>query len=754
MGDLIKNIGRLCENHVEKIVLVLVGLVCAWLFFTRVVFSPVVVMVDNKKLTPGQVDTYIRDEKLPTLQGGLGQDATKTAAKLYKSPRTGTVDANDPVIVGIFDRPLAGGFEQLFDSPLDFISTEARFTKPAPLPPDRAYAGRKYRLPQVPDLTEPAANYLRAAAYIPIEEVTPKTTYDKAKVEPNDVDLVTVEAKFDAAELYRRFQACFNGVDVLNEQWRDPCLAKPVFAAVQVERQQVQQDGTWSNWQAVPRSQIEAHRTLFQVIEKVDELPPGGLEVRLMQFQDKMITMELLQPDSYQIASVEEDWFPPSYYEKFKSLQRRVEMDERRDQKEQRDREKNTGRETASARGGASGGRAGKAMGGRNQGAGGMGDGQYGGARTPGSRTARGTGRGDPMMPGYDQQQGRGKNRSTRRGTMGGADSMYPDMYGMSGMDGAQRKSSTDEAYWEFAQAMISYRTDLAKLEKPVLIWAFDDTVEPGQTYRYRIRLGVFNPVAGTSQLAEGDLAKNDQVILWSPYAEVSMPIEVRDKLYLFAKDVRDGAKAATVEVARYALGYWRSEDFQVKLGEAIGKEVEPKIERPPLRGPGGRITNPPGGPMMMPLPGGPGPQPGPGMPGMPGMGDYVMGSPDRANLPATVDYTTGKVLVDLVEVSDWASTPNLHPRKYHDMLYTGDGAFLEHMPVSPTNWSKDLVTTYQYIQVEKRREPQAFRAFNKGGLRGRGQRGMMPGYEDMGGAYDDMMMDMPGGGGPYGPYP
>jgi hypothetical protein len=752
MGDLVKNIGRLCENHVEKIVLALVGLVCAWLFFTRVVFSPVVLTVDNKKLTPGQIDTFIRTEKVPGLRAGPTPQVGKAAARLYKSPLTGTIDANDPVIAGLFDRRLPGGFEKLFDSPLDFISGDVRFTKPAAVPAGRLYAGRKYRLPRIPDLAEPAANYLRAAAYVPLEEITPKTTYDKAKVEPNDIDLVTVEAKFDTAELYRRFQACFNGIDVLDEQWRDPCLAAPVFAAVQVERRQRQEDGTWSDWQAVPRTQIEAHRTLFQVIEKIDDLPPGGLEVRLMQFQDKMTTMELLQPDAYQIASAEDDWFPPSYYEKFKTLQKRVEMEERRDQKEQRDREKASERQATTGRGGMTGGRAAMAPG--RGGNAGMGDTQYGG-RVPGGRTARGTGRGDQMMPGYDQP-GRGKTRSTRRGP-GGAGDPYGEMYMAPGMEGMQRKPTTDEAYWDFAKIMLSYKTDLAKLDKPLLIWAFDDTVEPGRTYRYRIRLGVFNPVAGTNQLVETDLARKDQVILWSPYAEVATPIEVRDKLYLFAKDARDGARTATVEVARYTLGYWHSEDFQVKLGETIGKEVEPKPEKPPLRGPGGRITNPRGGPMP---PGGLG-MPGPGdMPGMPGMSDYALNPSERANQPATVNYTTGKVLVDLVEVSDWASSPNLHPRKYQEMLYTGDGTFIEHMPVSVTNWPKDLVATYQYIQSEKRQEPQPFRAFNKGGLRGRGRRGMMPGmmpgYDDMGGGlYDDMQMDMPpGAGGPYAPYP
>ena len=126
---------------------------------------------------------------------------------------------------------------------------------------------------------------------------------------------------------------------------------------------------------------------------------------------------------------------------------------------------------------------------------------------------------------------------------------------------------------------MITYREDLSKRDKPLLFWVFDDTVEPGKAYQYRVRFGVFNPVAGTGQFVDRDMDKKNQVILWSPYSEVTKPIEIQKMMYLFAKDVQDKASTATVEVARYTLGYWHSQDFQVKPGEAIGKVTEPKKE-------------------------------------------------------------------------------------------------------------------------------------------------------------------------------
>jgi hypothetical protein len=745
MKDLVTKIGRFCENHIEKIVLVIVGAVCVWLFFTRVIFSPNGMVLDrtNKAYAPGQIDRHIYDQKAQELRAKL-QQKKSGVAKTYARRLDGPIDAKDPVIAGVIGRPLPKGFAGLFDSPLGFLSGTST-TKPPSVRLDRQYAGRKYRLPLIPDVMDVGANHIRAAAYVPLQAITAQMTYDKAAVEPNDIDLVTVEAKFDVAELYRRFQASFAGVDVQKEEWRDPCLAKPIFAAVQLERQELLEDGAWSTWKPMPRSRVEANRDLFQVIDRVENLPPGGLDVRLMQFNREEVAMGLLQPESYQIASAEEEWFPPSYYTKFKDLQRKVESEKKRDEKE-KDHKQNTPtdvRREAMNRGGQTGGMYGPTQG---TGRGAPGSGRI--RNTPGGmpggdpmynmqqRGGRGARAGGMPGPGGEPMMG-GRGRSTTKQGQGPSDQLY-GTYGMPGDMGMRRRSTTNEAYWDFSAEMITYREDLAKRSKPLLFWVFDDTAEPGKTYQYRLRLGVFNPVAGTTQLVDRDLDKKDQVILWSPYSEVTKPIEIQKMIYLFAKDAQDKTNTATVEVARFALGYWRTEDFQVKPGEAIGKVTEPKKEDdkdkrnkdrarlaagyPPAGGPD-RITGMRGGPPM-----------GPG--GMPG---YMPApSPEQQNVPKKVNYSTGKVLVDLVPINDWGNAPNLRPRMYHDMLYTGDGTRIEHMPVSPTNWPKDLAAAYQYIQTEKHKEPQPFRAFNKSGMRGRTRGTGRPGPDEAG-AYDDM---------------
>ena len=717
MKDLIAKIGHFCENHVEKIVLVIAGAICVWLFFTRVIFSPNVVTVQGRNFTPGQIDRYVYEQAQELNEEMQRQRTSKS--KAYTPRLTGPVDPCDSAVAGVIGRPLPAGFVGLFESPLSFID-RAAVPRTAPLVSTRyAESDRKYRLPLIPDVTDAAVSHIRTAAYVPRQELTMQTAYDSATSEPNDIDLVTVEARFDVAEVFRRYKACFNGVDVQKEEWRDPCLADPTFAAVQVQRRELLEGGTWSDWRPIPRSRIESNREMLTVVEQVGDLPPGGLDVRLMLFDRKDVALGLLQPESYQIASAEEDWFPPSLYGKFKDLQRKMEAEERKEQREQ-DRgqtDRGTDGRRDSLRGG--GAQAGAARSGRGRG-GQMGPGGDTGMR--GARGGRGGQTGDPMMAGG--ARGRGGRR-------GGADDQYGDPYGGMAMGpDARRKASTDEVYLDLREEMLAYNADLSKQDKPVLIWAFDDTAEPGKVYRYRIRVGVFNPVAGTGQLVERDMDKKNQVILWSRFSEVPEPVSIPRMVYLFAKSVQDKTMTATVEVARYKLGYWRTEDFQVRPGESIGKSVEPKDperergrdrdRRLAMTQTGGRISDPRGDLMMDPM--------------------YAMPDPADASKPKEVDYTTGKVLLDLVEVNDWSDAPNLRPRMYHDMLYTSDGTSIEHMPVNMINWPRDLAEAYQVIQSEKRREPQPFRAFSKS-KRSRG--GMQDPYG--GGAYDDM-----GGGGPY----
>lgn len=743
MRELLGKIGRLCENHVEKIVLLIVGVFCAWLFFTRVIFSPNGVPFEGKVYSPGQIDGVIQQkaqELAAQLQGGIGTGDREIA---YVPKLTGPIDPNDPVVAKVFaGRPAPPSFVDLLRNPLDFLIADPVVAAADAVAQTTDDDHPRYTLPRIGRVTDVAVQHLRAAAYVPVRPVSAQTTYENVETEPDDIDLVTVEGRFDVAELYRQFHAHFAGTQVERQSWRDPCLADPTFAAVQLQRQTLLDDGAWSEWVEVPRSRVESNRRLFEIIENVHDLPPGGLSVRKMQYNHKPITMALLQPDTYRIASAEEEWFPPTYYSEYKDVLRKIEAEEKRKEREdQRDRqETQTGGRRDTARTGGTGTMTPGSTRRRDTttGAGGAG-GLYGGGTGTRDRSTRGT-RTRQTTPGMDPTMPGG-----RAGRRGPGDAAY-DMgaYGGYPMDGTMRMGpTTDEVYYDFAEEIIHYRTDLSRKREPLLLWAFDDTMTPGHTYRYRMRVGVFNPVAGTDMLAPRDADKKSQAILWGEFSNVTEPVAIPKRLYFFAKDVQDQQKTATVEVARYLLGYWRTEDFQVRPGDEIGKEIEPEEERPRTARGASRITGAPRGREM----GAAGPYAG--QMGM-GMFETRRDPADAAIHPEVIDFRTDAILLDLVEVDDWDTQPNLRPRTYHDMLYTQDGLDIERMPVRTRNWPKDLLATYQFISAEKRKEPQSFKAFQKGGYRARGGLGGPGGGP--GGAYGPSYDMMGGGAGPYGP--
>ena len=108
MKDLIAKIGHFCENHVEKIVLVIAGVISVWLFFTRVIFSPNVVMLQGKNFTPGQIDQYVYEQKAQELSAELQRKRTGNS-KVYTPKLTGAIDPCDPVIANVIAAAAAQG---------------------------------------------------------------------------------------------------------------------------------------------------------------------------------------------------------------------------------------------------------------------------------------------------------------------------------------------------------------------------------------------------------------------------------------------------------------------------------------------------------------------------------------------------------------------------------------------------------------------------------------------------------------------
>jgi hypothetical protein len=711
----LSNIGSFFEEHVEKIVLVIVGIICVALLITRVILSPNAVSYEDKSFSPSAIDDYALDK------------ATDLRQKLKAPP-----DQLEPY------KPKADEFVALLDSTIRDVDTSLWPAVPYEVGTNKAVAGGVYDLPRIGEVNDVEVDHIRAAAYVPTVEITPQNPYDKAGNEPNDIDLVTVSAKFDADQLYERFHECF--VEYVEEQYADPCLAKPVFAAVNLQRQKLNSDGTWSDWQDVPRAKIDQYRKLFKVTDNIQDLPPGGLKVQMLQFDNKPVQIDLLQPQAYQIASAKEEWFPPELHRKYLDLQAKEDMEEKRQAREtERDQQRNQDdtrrNRRADTRMGIGGGRT------RTGSPGGVG-GLYSGGTNTRSRNRSRNRQSD--VSGLYGDSGRTNNRRRSRNRSGTNDQMMDTLGGLYGDEGlgygrggAQRRGpTTNDVYYEFDEVAFNALTDFSKLKEPMLFWALDDTLEPKNTYRYRIRLGVFNPVAGTNEVSEEDSSLKNKVILWSDFSDVTKPVQIPGRSYFFARDIQEAAKTVTVTVCRYVLGHWYSEDFKVSKGETIGNVMENEIEEDKTQRQRGRNTF------------------GRGT-GRPGgrrgdyMGDY-MGDrfasaalpKEKPNVPETIDYVTGAVMVDTMSINDWWGDSTRHSRNYYDMLYSYDGTNIEHMPVGTTYWSKDMQNMFNHISKLEREPVEEFKAFGSNKRRN-ARPGLGGGYDDLGG-YDQMYdMDM-----------
>ena len=198
-----------------------------------------------------------------------------------------------------------------------------------------------------------------------------------------------------------------------------------------------------------------------------------------------------------------------------------------------------------------------------------------------------------------------------------------------------------------------------------------------------------------------------DEVILWSSYSDVTETIEIPEMMHFFPLDAELEDKSVKIQVSKYYLGRWLSEKFHVRPGEVIGGTVAKKIKNEDYH-------------------------------------EFGMGrrnDEEEQVEPVMVDFGTGAVLVDLVETIAWVGSGVLQQRGYSDVLYTSNGARIEHLAVKSRNWPSELKA-----QFSKVNEAEAEKIFVSK-LRGQGinrrfstRRPQMPSIDA------DMMMMMMGG--------
>ena len=636
---------NLFERYIDKAVLGVAMLLSLWLLWVFILGNPYAVEYGSVKLGPGEIDNHIKDQEVQQLLSKLGE-APK--AKSYTKNRRAE-------------------FAKMVACSINNIADDVHFPIPG--------YGRKvsvdsriYVLPDIDEVSDVSVERVRSVVYVPTEPVGANNPYGMALTDFGDIDLVTIEASFNVASLYKNFEQCFSGRQVRRD-WQDKNLAKPVFAFVGLERQRKVDDGSFGEWQEVKRTKVDNLKVMLgNIPDKIDDKHTANL--LMVKFDEFSVQQRILQPGAYDFAASNEDWLPPRFHKEYAKLMK-AEAEKLR--REQQQLERGGLDPGAMGRAGALGGREGRAGGGRAGAQGGRG-GRAGGGRA-------------------GAQGGRGRANTGRQSTRGrqGTSQLAEER------DKRKKKERTvKDVYDDFKKIMLTEKTNLAKMREPLLFWAHDDTVVPGESYRYRIRLGVFNPIAGRDWFREDQKDYKDKPILWSGYSKVTETVQVPLMMHFFPFEVAvKEEKGVKIKVAKFHNGKWRNEDFEVRPGEMIGKTIERKPKS--------------GGPQTI---------------------GYGLGSDGFTSSSDTemIDFSTGASLVDVVETSDWMGVNMLRQRDYADILYTTDDTSIAHLAVKMRNWPEELQQQFNVVKAaEKEVVQMKVRSSGAGQLQQSGQPGSMP---------------------------
>lgn len=493
------------------------------------------------------------------------------------------------------------------------IDTEIKF--PLPGYPNKTVTSKNkiYRVPSIPALDKPSAAVVRMAAFVPTEELSASVTYESVKTELEDIDLVTVESAINVKQLYDAFKESFAGRS-LPKEWRMEQYAKPIFAKVELQKRVQQSDGSWSDWIEVPRTKICQIKKELQIPQEASEYV---MEIALVQFAKPELRNEILQPPVYYNAMPTNVWISPSFYnEREKTVAKQREEKRRQeieDEKAKRLQEKASqpSRQLTAKQPTRS---------------------------SSGEDVSEETGT-SRVSPGSAARTPTASRRIVRDTTLA--------------TEGQDMGEET-----KFNAIRLKSDTNPADLEK-VVFWAHDDTANPGEKYRYRIRIGVFNPIAGRGWVGEDQKNLGNQIVLWSDFAELDEVIEIPQRQLFFATGIREIEKSTGVDrtievmVAKYILGNWVSRTFNVKNGEEIGQIVEtagdPRFEQIGITG-------------------------------------------------DTIDFSTGAVVVDVRKVTEWVGAGYLRAREYSELLYSNDGKTIEKMAIKERFWPAKIVKIYKEI--------------------------------------------------------
>lgn len=108
----------------------------------------------------------------------------------------------------------------------------------------------------------------------------------------------------------------------------------------------------------------------------------------------------------------------------------------------------------------------------------------------------------------------------------------------------------------------------------PVTGWAHDGSVQPGKTYRYKIRYSLKNPVFGAKGIANPPALADGHAIV-SKDSEWSPEVSIGERAYYYVTRTNVNNGTAIFEVYTFGNGQWNVSNFTAAAGDAVGAKKD-----------------------------------------------------------------------------------------------------------------------------------------------------------------------------------
>jgi hypothetical protein len=554
------------EEHFEKGLLGIAVLVLMYILFAYAISSPTSIELGSSTVKPGNAYTVINERADQLKASAVQQESSWPPIKMPENQSATTQSSRQNLPESLL-KPLVS--VSLPNPPME----DARTFGDIPI------VKEKRDLPKVLAVTKLAAGSGRSTINLSNDAELQEAL--GVETEQADVSWVTIAGEIDLEK--QRLEL---------EKLPEKVEKEPMYIRVDLQRAPVDEKGKivgeWQDVQFIaPNSLVIAPGESLK-LSSMDELRELRNELfsQLGQVEGVALTSELPQ------VMYGTEWEPPLLPGEKKAVDTERPVRE----KQSTNNQNRAVQRRTSAKGGmeggmpgGAGGRGGRASRRGGGGAGGMGGmpgggGGGGGAAGGGARTARTARRGAAGGAGMPGGMAGGMPGAMGPGMMPGAPGMMPGggpgmpggpgmMPGM--MPGGQMGAG---GMMQQRQSTVQKLTDEdRKTKKTLKIWALDLFARPGKTYKYRMRVVMYNPLAGYKIYLKDP--KNTLLTgIPSPWAEAPASVRLENEFYCFVDTLSSDKKSIKFNVTKWYQGNLYSEIFMAKEGEAVGDKKKIKM--------------------------------------------------------------------------------------------------------------------------------------------------------------------------------